>query len=159
MNKQTANSRRQTEKKRAFTLVELLVVIAILGILASLIAAGAQTARRRAAVTKAKATIESLGTAIAMYQGDMGSYPPTTNQGMVSALMEDPKNPDWNGPYMEIKKDELKDGELIDPWGKPYVYVSVDGGSPKHRPKSFDLFSNGPNGTDDDGSGDDVINW
>lgn len=149
----------QKANKNGFTLVELLVVIAILGILASLVAAGAQTARRRAAVTKAKATIESLGTAIAMYQGDMGSYPPTTNKALVSGLQDDPKNPDWNGPYMEIKRDELKDGELLDPWGKPYMYVSVNGGSPKHRTKSFDLFSYGPNGVDDDGAGDDIVNW
>ncbi|MBI4004350.1 MAG: type II secretion system protein, partial [Candidatus Omnitrophica bacterium] len=39
--------------RAGFTLVELLVVIAILGILVSLVTAGAQAARRRAAVTKA----------------------------------------------------------------------------------------------------------
>ena len=47
----------QQRQRGGFTLVELLVVIAILGILISLVTAGAQAARRRAAVTKAKATI------------------------------------------------------------------------------------------------------
>ena len=47
-------------RRGGFTLIELLVVIAILGILMSLVAAGAQTARRRAAVTKAKTTIAAL---------------------------------------------------------------------------------------------------
>ena len=142
-----------------FTLVELLVVIAILGILMGLVTAGAQAARRRAAVTKAKTTIAALETAIAGYAGDMGEYPTTGNAEMVLALQDDPGNVDWQGPYMEFKQDELQDGELIDPWGHPYLYVSVNGGSPQHREKSFDLYSFGPNGTDDQGTGDDIINW
>jgi general secretion pathway protein G len=142
-----------------FTLVELLVVIAILGILISLVTAGAQAARRRGAVTKAKTTIASLETAIAMYQGDMGAYPPSGNAELVAALQEDPKNVDWAGPYAEFKEDELEDGQLMDPWGNPYVYVSVSGGAPQHRSRSFDLYSLGPNGADDAGTGDDIVNW
>jgi general secretion pathway protein G len=144
---------------RGFTLVELLVVIAILGILISLVTAGAQTARRRGAVTKAKTTIAALDTAIAMYQGDMGDYPETGNENLVSALQDEPDNADWMGPYMEFKTDELKDGELLDPWGNPYLYISVNGGSPEHRTRSYDLYSLGPNGADDDGTGDDLYNW
>ncbi len=49
--------------------------------------------------------------------------------------------------------------ELVDPWGQPYVYVSVNGGSPKHRTRSYDLMSVGPDGVDDDGAGDDIYNW
>ena len=145
--------------QRGFTLVELLVVIAILGILVSLVTAGAQSARRRAAVTKVKTTIAALETALAGYAGDMGEYPPTENAQMVAALQEDPGNIDWQGPYMEFREDELVDGELIDSWGNPYVYVSVNGGSPEHRERSFDLYSFGPNGTDDAGTGDDIYNW
>ncbi len=145
--------------EESFTLVELLVVIAILGILISLITAGAQSARRRGAVTKAKATIASLETAIAGYQGDMGVYPKSGIENLVTALQDDPKDVDWAGPYMEFKQDELEEGKLLDPWGKPYVYVSVNGGSPQHRTHSFDLSSVGPNGTDDSGTGDDVYNW
>ena len=142
-----------------FTLVELLVVIAILGILISLVTAGAQAARRRGAVTKAKTTIASLETAIAMYQGDLGAYPKTGNGELVAALQDDPGNTDWDGPYMEFKQEDLHEGELIDPWGRPYVYLSINGGSPKHRTRSFDLSSLGPNGSDDDGTGDDIVNW
>ena len=142
-----------------FTLVELLVVIAILGILISLVTAGAQAARRRGAVTKAKTTISGLETAISMYQSDMGEYPASGNESLVSALQDDPGNVNWDGPYLEFKQDELKDGQLIDPWGKLYVYVSVNGGSPEHRSRSYDLYSYGPNGQDDSGTGDDIFNW
>ena len=145
--------------RRGFTLVELLVVIAILGILVSLVTAGAQAARRRAAVTKAKSTIAALETAIAMYSGDMGEYPPTGDEALVSALQDDPEDVDWAGPYMEFKGEELKDGRLVDPWGHPYVYISVNGGSPTHRERSYDLYSFGQNGTDESGAGDDIFNW
>ena len=144
---------------RSFTLVELLVVIAILGILISLVTAGAQAARRRGAVTKAKTTTSSIETAIAMYLGDMGAYPATGNAALVAALQDDPHNANWDGPYMEFKQDELKDGELVDPWGHPYVYTSSNGGSPEHRARSYDLYSLGPNGANDSGGGDDIINW
>jgi general secretion pathway protein G len=145
--------------REGFTLVELLVVIAILGILAGLVTAGAQAARRRAAVTKAKTSIAAMETAVAMYNGDMGEYPPTGNAAMVQALDEDPNNVDWAGPYMEFKKDDVKDGEAVDPWGHAYQYVSVNGGAPQHRTRSFDLYSWGPNGADDGGAGDDLVNW
>jgi general secretion pathway protein G len=139
--------------------VELLVVIAILGILMSLITAGAQAARKRGAITKAKTTVAGLETAIAMYQGDLGEYPPTGNDALVKALSEDPNDIDWMGPYMEFKEDELDGGQLLDPWGTPYAYVSVNGGSPQHRESSYDLYSFGPNKTDDEGAEDDIINW
>ena len=146
-------------ERKGFTLVELLVVIAILGILISLVTAGAQAARRRGAVTKAKTTVAALETAIAMYESDMGDYPATGNEALVSALQDDPDDIDWDGPYMEFKEDELVEGELADPWGAPYEYLSVNGGSPKHRERSFDLYSLGPNGVDDGGADDDIVNW
>ena len=142
-----------------FTLVELLVVIAILGILISLVTAGAQMARRKAAVTAAKTMVAGLETDIAMYENDLGEYPSSGNAELVAALQDDPDDVDLDGPYIEFKQDELKGGELVDPWGKPYEYVSVNGGSPKHREHSFDLFSLGPNGVDDGGTGDDIYNW
>ena len=152
-------SEQRKATRHSFTLVELLVVIAILSILMSLVMAGAQMARRRAAVTKAKIMIADLEMAIAMYQADMGTLPPSGNQPLVQALSTNPGDPDWTGPYKEFKQDELVGGEVVDAWGRPYVYVSANGGSPKHRTHSYDLSSLGPNGEDDGGAQDDIMNW
>jgi len=155
----SAKDQWRTQSAIGFTMVELLVVIAIIGILMSLVMAGAQMVRRKGSITKAKTMIGSLETAIAMYEADMGEYPTTGNEHLVKALQDDPGDADWGGPYIEFKESELKDGTLLDSWGHPYEYVSVNGGSPTHRERSFDLSSLGPNGTDDSGTGDDIYNW
>ena len=129
---------------RAFTLVELLVVIAILGILVSLVTAGAQAARRRGAITKAKTTIAALETAIAMYEGDMGLYPETGNEQFVSALQDDPEDPDWNGPYIESS-------QFNDAWGNAICYCSSSTCTACGTPidvtsRIFTLTSGGPDG-------------
>ncbi len=59
---------RNTFKIRNYTLVELLTVIAIISILAGLSMAGVSYARKQARITKAKADIASLVTAIKSYE-------------------------------------------------------------------------------------------
>ena len=135
------------------------MVVAILTILVSLVAGGAQMARRKAAIAAAKTRIAGLDVSITTYYGDLSVYPPSGNANLVTALTEDPDDVDWQGPYEEFKQDELVNGEVIDPWGQPYVYVSVADGSPQHRPYSYDLYSIGLNGADESGDGDDLGNW
>lgn len=43
----------------------------------------------------------------------------------------------------------------VDPWGHRYRYRSPG----RHLPDAFDLYSVGPNGTDEGGTGDDLANW
>ena len=140
---------------RGFTLVELLIVMAILAILGGLVTAAAQSARKRGAVTKAKAAIAALETALQMYQLDLGGYPASGNANLVTALTTSPGSSDWHGPYMEFKQDELTGGEFVDPWGKAYVYTTPG----THRTASYDLYSTGPNGTGDGTDADDINNW
>lgn len=152
---ETCNVKLETNRgqRAGFTLVELLIVMAILAILGGLVTAAAQTARKRGAVTKAKAAIAAVETALQMYQLDLGGYPASGNASLVTALTTSSGSSDWHGPYMEFKQEELTDGRFLDPWGKPYVYTAPG----VHRTASYDLYSTGPNGTA--GDGDDIVNW
>jgi len=143
-------------RNRGFTLIELLVVIAIIAILAGMVVSGAQQARKRGSMTKAKAQIASMETAISMYETDMGSYPGTDNKTLVSAITQDPGDVDWSGPYMQIKRDELNEnGEYLDAWGNAFVYVNPG----RNNASFYDLYSRGPNGTGDGEDRDDIKNW
>lgn len=143
-------------KRTAFTLIELLVVIAIITILAGMVVGGAQQARKRGAITKAKAQLATIETAISMYETDMGEYPASGNKNLVAALTEDPDVPDWSGPYMKIKENELNnEGEYLDAWGNPFVYVNPG----VHNEYMYDLYSLGPDSQGDGSGKDDIQNW
>ncbi|MDP6685711.1 MAG: type II secretion system major pseudopilin GspG [Candidatus Omnitrophota bacterium] len=142
-------------KIKGFTLIELIVVIAIITILAGMVLTGAQQARKRGAMTKAKAQIASIETAISMYEVDIGAYPDSGNKNLVMALAEDNGDPDWSGPYMKIKDNELKDGEYLDAWGTPFIYENPG----THNDYSYDIYSQGPNRKGSGEDKDDITNW
>ena len=144
------------KKPKGFTLMELLVAMAIIVILAGMAVSGAQMARKRGVLTKAKAAIAAIEAAIDMYELDTGEYPAAGNQNLVTALTDmDNTSPEWNGPYMRFKEEDFLDGEYLDPWGRPYVYISPG----THNRGFYDIYSFGPNGEDEQGEGDDLGNW
>jgi len=143
-------------KIRGFTLIELLVVIAIITILAGMVVGGAQQARKRGAVTKTKAQLASIETALSMYETDLGVYPESGNKNMVTAFNEDPGDEDWYGPYMKIRQNELNEnGEYLDAWGNAFLYTNPG----VHNKYSYDVYSKGPNGKGDGSERDDIHNW
>ena len=104
-----------------FTLIELMVVIVILGILAGLIVPRIMGRPEEAKQLKAKIQIESLETALKLYNLDTGMYP-DTEQGL-QALIELPTTgalpKNWRkGGYLE--KGKLPK----DPWRNDFVYLS-----------------------------------
>ena len=138
---------RSTEKRsteawrlgsKGFTLIELMVVIVILGILAGLVLPRFMGRTEEAKRTKAKLQIENLEGALKLYKLDVGAYP-TTEQNLEALVQKPttgivPKN--WReGGYLEKGK------VPVDPWGRPYVYIS-----PGIKNKDFDLKSLGADG-------------
>jgi len=160
-------------KRHGITLLELLVVMAILGLLATVATAVYSGHVLRAKVAAAATQIHSLELACAQYEVDTGQFPPSSSgtrlapgaidpsnvpgQGAIgcgymitalkASLSGDPNNPSdprWRGPYIEISQSRvglLPNGlpldptvtypmptiQLLDPWGMPYYYVrSVD---------------------------------
>ena len=135
----------QKGRSRGFTLIELMVVIVILGILAGLVLPRFMGRTEEAKKTKAKLQIENLEAALKLYKLDNGMYP-GTEQGLDSLVQRPatgavPKN--WReGGYLEKGKIPM------DPWGRPYVYIS-----PGVKNKDFDLKSLGADG-EEGGEGD-----
>ena len=132
--------------KNGFTLVEIMLVVIIIGALAAMIIPRLSGRGEEAKIRVARADIEAnLATALKLYELDNGSYP-TTSQGLVALRIRPTTNPlpaNWNGPYIE--KDPL------DPWGRPYIYVSPG----EHR-SDYDLSSKGK---DEASQKDAVNNW
>jgi general secretion pathway protein G len=127
--------------KRAFTLVEILLVVTIIGILASLVIPKIVTRGDQARVTSATADVTGgISTALNLYEVDNGVFP----KSLQDLIQQPPDARNWRGPYL---------GKLpTDAWGHSYVYYYPG----RQNPKSFDLLSMGPDGTE--GTDDDIRN-
>ena len=143
--------------KSGFTLAEILVVMAIIATLAGLFLPTLRKARKRALDGKAKVAISCLETAISMYETDFSDYPPNNGEdckNLIFLLQGPVASSFWQGPYIRFKERELKDGNLIDPWGNSYLYKYPQ---IKHLNVAYLLYSNGSDlifGTEDD-----IVNW
>ncbi|MFA6094696.1 MAG: prepilin-type N-terminal cleavage/methylation domain-containing protein [Candidatus Paceibacterota bacterium] len=69
-----------------FTLIELLVTIAIISILASFVLSSFSSAKQRAYQSRALAEFKSMATALELYYGDYGQYPPDASRNIPSGL-------------------------------------------------------------------------
>ena len=105
-------------------------------------------------VSRAKADIAALETAISMYQVDMGSYPPSDNSNLVTYLTV-PQGDDWHGPYIEFDEEDISGGNFQDPWNNNYAYINPG----THNTASYDIYSTGPDGLGDGTGTDDINNW
>ena len=136
-------------RARGFTLIEIMVVVIIIGLLAAIIVPTVVSKVDDAKVSKAKADIQALETALTEFRLDNSKYP-TSEQGL-GALTTQPTDPSikhWRpGGYIQrISKD---------PWGNQYQYVF-----PGTHGKEYDLFSLGADGAPGgEGIDADIGNW
>jgi general secretion pathway protein G len=151
----SARRRRRFRMRAGFTLLELLVVIAIIATLAAVVAPSIFRNVGDAKTSAAKSQIDIFALALNSYSLDNGAYP-TTEQGlealrtMPTASGADgarPKN--WKGPY-------LSRVVPLDPWGRPYLFVSPG----RENPTSFDLYTLGRDGRPGgEGEDADITSW
>lgn len=125
-----------------------MIALAILALLVGLAVTNLDTVFGNAQGTTAKLFVnESIKLPLSSYRIAMGDYPSTAEglQALIAAPAS--KGEQWHGPYFSDSKIPL------DPWGEPYVYHYPG----VHNPKSYDIYSKGPD--KQDGTADDIGNW
>lgn len=96
---------------RAFTLVELMVVVVILGLLATIVTVSVSDYLVKGKQTAARAEISQITTALQLYYTEFDRYP-DNDEGLQALKRISPQHPQG-----------ILQGDLLDPWGRPYVYV------------------------------------
>jgi len=127
--------KRTMRKTAGFTLIEVLVVVVILGILAAIVVPNIMDKPDQAKVTKAKADIRAIESALNMYRLDKHNYP-QTDQGL------------------EALVDEYLPRLPKDPWDNDYLFLNPG----SHG--TFDVYSLGRDGqAGGEGTDADIGNW
>ncbi len=131
---------------KGFAISEIILVVLIIAALAAMVVPRVIGRSEEDKEAGAKSDVGSyLATALKLYEFDNGHFP-TTSQG-IEALSQKPQTApvpsNWNGPYIEKR--------LVDPWGRPYVYLS-----PGENRMDYDLFSRGKDAEIEE---DDITNW
>ncbi len=121
-------------RQRGFTLIEIMVVVIIIGLLAAIVAPNVIGRVDDAQITRAKADIGQIESALKFYRLDNFAYP-STEQGL-EALVTKPNDPNvknWKtGGYLDrVPKD---------PWGNPYLYLNPGNNS------EIDIYTLGADG-------------
>ena len=131
-----------TRRRRGFTLVEIMVVVVIIGVLATVVTVSVTDYLVQGKQSAAKAEIAQIANALQLFYMEFDRYP-DNDEGLAKLKEKSPTHP--NG---------ILQGDLLDPWGQPYVYVypGVHG--------VFDVCGYGANkqegGT---GADKDICNW
>jgi len=141
--------------RRGFTLIEVLLVIAIIGVLAGVFIFAIGGTQDRANKDAAKLLVKQVCNALQRYKLHIGHYP-TEEEGGLDALRKKPDFDEeatgekWAGPYLET--------DPTDAWDNKLSYTPTDPTSEEAQTVPFKVWSNGPNGQDDNGADDDIRN-
>ncbi len=147
--------------KRGFTLMEMLVVMGIIIIITAAVLTVIPGMRQKTQEKATKAFMERMEVALEQYYSDNRFYPAGDITAVKSAL--EPSGT-TSKLYIEFKDSEVNGSDIVDYWGNPFEYVSSNGASPNNNTTTYDLYSNGVDGTtsaspNDGNDADDINNW
>ena len=137
------------KRRKKFTLIELLAVITIIAVLAGIVIGVSNLASTKAARGKCKSQMQQIELALEQYKDEYGYFPQTdgNTEKLKGGYLKDEKPSNFDG------YDGDDNSKISDPFGKAYRYRCPG----DENPKSYDLWSNGPDGRN--GSDDDITNW
>jgi len=110
-----------------FTLIELLIVVAIIAILAAIAVPNFLEVQVRSKVSRARADLRSVATALECYFADWNHYPP--NDGEYNGIpieLTTPvaflSNAHLVDPFGMFNPEQISEGEITAPW---YTYMKI----------------------------------
>ena len=129
---------------RGMTLIEILVVLVIIGLIATAVAVNVVGAGEKARLDRAKADVQRIASeGVEAYKVMRGRFP-TGDEGLDMLVKE------------KFLKPNSKEGKLLDPWNRPYVYLYPG----QDHPDAFDVKSYGADGAPGgEGENADVVNY
>jgi len=138
--------------RAGFTLMEVLLVLAILGVIAAMVVPQLIGRQQQSMIETTETSLKGIDDGLMLYSRDnQGKFPEGNDPQILYQLTQ---RQDLNndgvpeGPWLESYKDA---------WGNPFNYewpnTKVQNGI---KPA---VWSNGPNGVNDNGTGDDIVNW
>lgn len=138
----------RTSRRLGFTLMEVLLVLAILGVIGALVIPNLLGSQQNANIKAARNDIDRIQTVLQTYAID--------HNGTLPAAIEDlTKSYEKDGITVQPQLAEVPK----DPWGNPFNYTFPGTHHGDLNSTKPDIWSNGPNGNDENGSGDDIANW
>lgn len=144
-------------RKQGFTLVEIMLVLGIVAFLAGAGIVAFAKIQKTSQIKQTLIIVEQAKSAVKNYYRVVGSWP-ESDEGL-SALVTVPDDEDqaemWKteGPFFEEAKLPK------DAWNHELIYKLADEDEAETTAIYFRVYSKGPNGEDDDGTGDDIPAW
>jgi general secretion pathway protein G len=129
---------------RGMTLIEILVVLVIIGLIATAVAVNVVGAGEKARIDRAKSDVQRIASeGIEAYKVMRGRFP-STEEGLDMLVKE------------KFLKANSKEGKLLDPWNRPYVYLYPG----QDHADAFDVKSYGADGQPGgEGENADIVNY
>jgi general secretion pathway protein G len=137
-------------QRGGFTLLELLIVLAIIVVIAAMVVPNLIGQRDIAQVRATQTAITTVESQLKMYNANRGNYP-AGGPDILVALTEPSE-------YLGRQEQPYLERPALDAWNQPlnYEWPNTKSETNKFKPA---IWSNGPDGRNDDGGGDDINNW